>query len=37
MEKLTKEQLLDMFKKMQEARIFDLKVAQLVKKVKCLV
>ncbi|QXW66345.1 thiamine pyrophosphate-dependent dehydrogenase E1 component subunit alpha [Streptobacillus moniliformis] len=32
MEKLTKEQLLDMFKKMQEARIFDLKVAQLVKK-----
>ncbi|CAM3189815.1 thiamine pyrophosphate-dependent dehydrogenase E1 component subunit alpha [Streptobacillus ratti] len=32
MEKLTKEQLLDMFKKMQEARIFDLKVAQLFKK-----
>ncbi|NYV28128.1 thiamine pyrophosphate-dependent dehydrogenase E1 component subunit alpha [Streptobacillus felis] len=32
MKKLKKAQLLDMFKKMQEARIFDLKVAQLVKK-----
>lgn len=34
MKKISKEKMLDMFKKMQEARVFDLKVAQLVKKAK---
>lgn len=32
MSKLSKEKILEMFKKMQEIRVFDLKVAQLVKK-----
>lgn len=32
MSKLSKDKILEMFKKMQEIRVFDLKVAQLVKK-----
>lgn len=34
MKELNKEKMLEMFRKMEEARVFDLKVAQLVKKAK---